>query len=136
MNLALRKRRYDDRHVPRSGDHWIASITCALTRNSSVSMDVGNNGESAFATDRPEGSISAAIEHDDPCIQRMRIEVVVVHDAGDTTSATCEIAQQERTTFGLARTATPELREQLTPHPAGTRELMFRSYEGPYSRWN
>jgi hypothetical protein len=78
----------DDGYVPTRSDHRVLAVKATLTGYTAVRVDIGHNGATGLATQRPERTVAAPVKDDDPGRQRLRIKVVVVSDALDVTPLT------------------------------------------------
>ena len=81
-----------------------------------VGVDVGNRLELLLAAEFPEAGKAFALNGDEPRIECVRIEIVIVDDSGDAIGT--RDSQQEGSALATVLAATAKFQDELTPQEA------------------
>lgn len=104
---------------------WISLVGGTLSVTAWVDMDIGNDAQASSTAMSPQSAQSATVDLDDPAIERLRIDIVIVDELFNCAPLA---PSAEEKCAGLAppvRTP-PQFRDTCPPDRAGADEFRRR----------
>ena len=99
-------------------------------------MDIGDDGQLAFAAFRPQLGKSVAAQSADAAGVSVGVELVVVDGIRDLAPAVDFLSEQEGAGLVTAASPTLKLADNLAPETGVAGDAVIRRYERPYSRFD
>jgi hypothetical protein len=136
LDRTLREVRHNQSDMTCRRHHGVGLIRGTLSRDPSMRVDVGYHYKAGLPTHLPQWPVTGTVELDDPAVQGMRIEVIVVSQPSGLAAIPVPRAQDECAAFPLPCTTAAKFANGLAPKARRTAQAMIRRYACPNNRAN